>query len=260
MQWTMMIAQAGDGWSAGGWVLLAVGVLVGIVVLALVGPAFGLWIQALSAQAHVGILDLIGMRLRKVNPQIIVLSKIQAVRAGLTPTTDDLDVTEDLTKYGIYWRNCNVDDDTDDTMPFQAAVHYMTEYTDGGSLYVPTADPKAIHLCNCLVSDNLTIYGNGIDVSIIRGHGGSTVFEVVGDNVTYKNLSIYGTQYDCQTGGGWKGGQYPVWTQLENLSNLRVVCVTPPGSRDPTGFPVRVDFKTDGHFGFEENVGVINRG
>ena len=91
MQCILTIAQAGSGWSPGAWVLLAVVVLVGIVFLSLFGPAFGLWIQALSARAGVGIFELIGMRLRKVNPQIIVLSKIQAVRAGLTPTTADLE-------------------------------------------------------------------------------------------------------------------------------------------------------------------------
>ena len=91
---TIIIAQLTDASKAlgpGTWVLLGVLFVVGVVFLALFGPAFSLWIQALSAQAKVGILELVGMRLRKVNPQVIVLSKIQAVRAGLTPTTADLE-------------------------------------------------------------------------------------------------------------------------------------------------------------------------
>ena len=74
-----------------GWVGIVIVGIIGLVFLALFGPAFGLWVQALSAQAGVGIFELVGMRLRKVNPSIIVLSKIQAVRAGLELTTPDLE-------------------------------------------------------------------------------------------------------------------------------------------------------------------------
>ena len=44
---------------------------------------FPLWIQSKMAGAGVGILDLIGMTFRKVNPEIIIRSKIMAVQAGL---------------------------------------------------------------------------------------------------------------------------------------------------------------------------------
>jgi len=74
-----------------GWIILAVAVLIGIVVLAVFGPLVPLWIQALAADAKVGIMSLIGMRLRKVNPQVIVLSRIQAVRAGMDLSTEELE-------------------------------------------------------------------------------------------------------------------------------------------------------------------------
>ncbi|MFW6133296.1 MAG: flotillin-like protein FloA, partial [Planctomycetota bacterium] len=51
--------------------------------LALVAQVFGLWFQALFAQARISLRELIGMRFRKVDPRIIVLSKIQAVQANL---------------------------------------------------------------------------------------------------------------------------------------------------------------------------------
>jgi len=73
------------------WVLIGLGVLVGLIFLAVFAPLFGLWIQALAARAGVGILELIGMRLRKVSPNIIVLSRIQAVRAGLNLSTAELE-------------------------------------------------------------------------------------------------------------------------------------------------------------------------
>ncbi len=45
---------------------------------------FNLWIQAKTTNANVGLPQLIGMTFRKVNPNIIVRSKIMAVQAGLT--------------------------------------------------------------------------------------------------------------------------------------------------------------------------------
>ncbi|HWE36395.1 MAG TPA: flotillin-like protein FloA [Isosphaeraceae bacterium] len=45
---------------------------------------FNLWIQAKTTHANVGLPELIGMTFRKVNPNIIVRSKIMAIQAGLT--------------------------------------------------------------------------------------------------------------------------------------------------------------------------------
>lgn len=44
---------------------------------------FGLWIQAITTGAGIGIFDLIGMKFRKVDASTIVRSKIMAVQAGL---------------------------------------------------------------------------------------------------------------------------------------------------------------------------------
>jgi uncharacterized protein YqfA (UPF0365 family) len=82
------LAAAGDAWQ---WILIAVVIIVVLAFLMLFGPLFGLWIQALSAGAGVGIFELIGMRFRKVNPNVIVLSRIQAVRAGLALGTKELE-------------------------------------------------------------------------------------------------------------------------------------------------------------------------
>ncbi len=45
---------------------------------------FNLWIQAKMTDSNVGILELVGMSFRKVNPNIIVRSKIMAFQAGLS--------------------------------------------------------------------------------------------------------------------------------------------------------------------------------
>ncbi len=62
-------------------------IIVGVVVLSFV--PVGLWISALAAGVKVGIVDLIGMRLRRVSPAKIVNPLIKAEKAGL-----DVNVTQ----------------------------------------------------------------------------------------------------------------------------------------------------------------------
>jgi uncharacterized protein YqfA (UPF0365 family) len=73
------------------WIILVVVLLGLFLILILVGQMFGIWIQALFAGAKVSLRELIGMKLRKVDPRLIVLAKIQAVRAGLDITTTALE-------------------------------------------------------------------------------------------------------------------------------------------------------------------------
>jgi uncharacterized protein YqfA (UPF0365 family) len=68
-------------------VLIFVVIIVALVVLAVFARYFRLWIQSVTTKANITIFDLIGMTLRKVNPQIIVRSKIMAVQAGLGDET-----------------------------------------------------------------------------------------------------------------------------------------------------------------------------
>ncbi len=57
--------------------------MIGIGLFALVAKFFWLWIQAVSTGASIGLWDLFGMWLRRVDPRTIVRSKIMAVQAGL---------------------------------------------------------------------------------------------------------------------------------------------------------------------------------
>jgi uncharacterized protein YqfA (UPF0365 family) len=72
-----------DGWSWWTIVLLFVAVVVFLVVIGFVFKYFGLWIQCYASRASIGIIDLIGMTLRKVRPEIIVQAKIAALKAGI---------------------------------------------------------------------------------------------------------------------------------------------------------------------------------
>ena len=73
------------------WVLIVAIVIVALILLALVGRFITLWAQALFARARVTMGQLIGMSLRKVNPQVIVISRIRAMRSGLEVSTDDME-------------------------------------------------------------------------------------------------------------------------------------------------------------------------
>ncbi|MGA2497334.1 MAG: flotillin-like protein FloA [Tepidisphaeraceae bacterium] len=67
-------------------IVIAILVVVGIVLLvlfAVLAQFIGLYVRAMVSGAHVTLLELIGMRLRKVNAIMIVNSRIQAMRAGL---------------------------------------------------------------------------------------------------------------------------------------------------------------------------------
>lgn len=75
------------------WILIAVvGIVVGLAVFILAINFGRLWITAVSARADVGIFELLGMWLRRVNGSVIVFTKIQAWKAGLTDIrTSDLE-------------------------------------------------------------------------------------------------------------------------------------------------------------------------
>lgn len=69
-------------------IVLAIAVMV---MLFFVGSAIALWVQALVSGARVGLFNIVFMRFRKVPPNLIVTSKIMAVKAGLEFSTDSLE-------------------------------------------------------------------------------------------------------------------------------------------------------------------------
>lgn len=85
---TPTLAQAGTVLLAA--VLVIVAIIVLIILLFMI-QYFNLWLQAMLSGARVGFMDLIGMRFRKVQPQVIVLSRIRAVKAGIDLSTNALE-------------------------------------------------------------------------------------------------------------------------------------------------------------------------
>lgn len=69
---------------------IAAAVLVFVIILLYLIP-IRLWIAAWSSGAYVGLVTLIGMRLRRVPPGTVVTARISAVKAGLAISIDDLE-------------------------------------------------------------------------------------------------------------------------------------------------------------------------
>lgn len=72
-------------------VILIIGGLIVLVIGALMMQVMNLWVRAMVSGASVGFVDLIGMKLRKVDPGTIVQARIQALKAGIQVSTDQLE-------------------------------------------------------------------------------------------------------------------------------------------------------------------------
>ena len=76
----------------GAFAVLFLPILIIVVFLVLLNfVPVGLWISALASGVQVGIVTLIGMRLRRVPPAKIILPLIKAVKAGLNVSVDKLE-------------------------------------------------------------------------------------------------------------------------------------------------------------------------
>ncbi len=82
MSWNLLAAQ--EDMKALLVIVFALIIITLIVLLfALLAKFFWLWIQSVTTGAKVGLMDLAGMWLRRVDLKTIVRSKIMAVQAGL---------------------------------------------------------------------------------------------------------------------------------------------------------------------------------
>src|SRR5687767_7485874 len=84
---TMHPLAAFDGYTIG---LIALLIVI-LIVVAVMWRFLGLYIRAWISGAHVGLLELIGMSLRRVNPVAIVNARVQATRAGLDISTPEME-------------------------------------------------------------------------------------------------------------------------------------------------------------------------
>jgi len=88
-----LLAANNNPFAEQSWLLvaLAVGLLLGIFMLIVFFSFVRLWIQSLLTGAKIGILDLVGMKLRNVDYAMIVRQKIALVQAGVAIRTEELE-------------------------------------------------------------------------------------------------------------------------------------------------------------------------
>jgi uncharacterized protein YqfA (UPF0365 family) len=86
-----LLAQAGFFSSGLGMMSLAVIAVIGLVVVIILFKYGLLYIQAALSGAHVGLLELVGMSLRKVAPMTIVNARVMSVKAGIPVETSKLE-------------------------------------------------------------------------------------------------------------------------------------------------------------------------
>ena len=80
-------ADSGSIWSTLLYVGLGVVGLIVLIVFLIFARFIKLWAQAYFADAGVRMVELFGMAMRKVDPQVIVMGKIRAIQAGLNAST-----------------------------------------------------------------------------------------------------------------------------------------------------------------------------
>ena len=68
-------------------VVLLVVLVIGLGIAAMLARYLRLWLQSYASSAGIGLFDLVAMSFKKVNPNVIVRSKIMAVQAGLGDST-----------------------------------------------------------------------------------------------------------------------------------------------------------------------------
>ncbi|MEX2217240.1 MAG: flotillin-like protein FloA [Phycisphaerales bacterium] len=84
------LAQAGSWGSI--WIVIFVVIALFLLIMAFViGQFLKIWVQAWLSNAHVALLELVGMRLRNVDIRTVVLSRIRAVKAGMDIPTNALE-------------------------------------------------------------------------------------------------------------------------------------------------------------------------
>jgi uncharacterized protein YqfA (UPF0365 family) len=90
MSLTIPALAFADDWSIGKYLLI--GFLIFAVILVLLLLKFiNLWIQAYMSGTRIGLMQLVGMSLRKVNPTVIVRGAISATQAGLPLNVRELE-------------------------------------------------------------------------------------------------------------------------------------------------------------------------
>jgi uncharacterized protein YqfA (UPF0365 family) len=164
-----------------------------------------LWIAAWASGAYVGLLTLIGMRLRRVPPGTVVTARISAVKAGLTISLNDLEAH--------YLAGGNVGnvvlamisaDKANIAMPFKRAAAIDLAGRDVLGAVKMSVLPKVIEtpriaavakdgiqlhaICRVTVRTNLDRLVGGAGEETVLARVGEGIVSTIGSAVTHKDV------------------------------------------------------------------------
>ena len=88
-----MLAVLENGEFPIAWVLLGGGLLLLLILMITLFKYGMLWLQAWLSNARVGLFSLPMMSLRKVNPKLIVNTRVMGVKAGIDISSDQLEAS-----------------------------------------------------------------------------------------------------------------------------------------------------------------------
>ncbi len=91
MYFRTLLADSESGGNVWVIAIVIVFIIIALVIMALLAQFVGLYVRALVSGARVSLLELLGMRLRKVNALMIVNARIQASRAGLNMSQAEME-------------------------------------------------------------------------------------------------------------------------------------------------------------------------
>ncbi len=164
-----------------------------------------LWIAAWASGAYVGLLNLIGMRLRRVPPGTVVTARISAAKAGLTISLNDLEAHYLAGGNVVNVVNAMISaDKANIPMPFKRAAAIDLAGRDVLGAVKMSVLPKVIEtpriaavakdgiqlhaICRVTVRTNLDRLVGGAGEETVLARVGEGIVSTIGSAVTHKDV------------------------------------------------------------------------
>lgn len=164
-----------------------------------------LWIAAWASGAYVGLLNLIGMRLRRVPPGTVVTARISAAKAGLTISLNDLEAHYLAGGNVVNVVNAMISaDKANISMPFKRAAAIDLAGRDVLGAVKMSVLPKVIEtpriaavakdgiqlhaICRVTVRTNLDRLVGGAGEETVLARVGEGIVSTIGSAVTHKDV------------------------------------------------------------------------
>ncbi len=179
-------------------------IVVGTVLLLYLIP-LRLWIAAWASGAYVGLLTLIGMRLRRVPPDTVVTARISAVKAGLTIPLNDLEahylaggnvvnvvlamISADKANISMLFKRAAAIDLAGRDVLGAVKMSVLPKVIETPRIAAVAKDGIQLHaLCRVTVRTNLDRLVGGAGEETVLARVGEGIVSTIGSAETHKNV------------------------------------------------------------------------